>query len=329
MSEEKKVIHINPELFKISDKTRKKREPINKPKIKVKGQKPEKKHKTSTLKKNLLKMIRSHQEKRLKNNNKLEDKSSELNEEKFETKSDFEESVQFVANLKKSDDQPKPHNHTLKSRASTPPPAIINEQPVQLNYPIQPSSPVLMKASPPPLYGCLKNGSLPTFRNWKNKTQRNNYTVPVKREVQPNVPQLEYEKQLQNKIKNMSGIKQHQEMKKEQRIWKKPKKQKRIIRRSFRIGKSKAHPRISVLVSNRTLRNQANLKKIELKEKPIREVKDYLRKQGFIKVGTSTPNNVLREMYENLCMMCGEVKNYNPDNLLYNYFNTKEDEDLI
>ena len=51
------------------------------------------------------------------------------------------------------------------------------------------------------------------------------------------------------------------------------------------------------------------------------EVKQFLRKQGFIKVGTTTPNDVLRQMYENVKMICGEVHNHNSDNLLYNYFN--------
>lgn len=93
------------------------------------------------------------------------------------------------------------------------------------------------------------------------------------------------------------------------------------MRRTYRIGKSKAYPRISVLVSNKTLRNQANLRQTELKETPINEVKQYLKQQGFIKVGTSTPNDVLRQMYESARMICGELKNYSPENLLYNYFN--------
>ena len=97
------------------------------------------------------------------------------------------------------------------------------------------------------------------------------------------------------------------------------------MRRTYRIGKSKAYPRTSVLVSNKTLRNQANLRQTELKETPINEVKQYLKQQGFIKVGTTTPNDVLRQMYESACMICGELKNYSPENLLYNYFNEREE----
>jgi aspartyl/asparaginyl-tRNA synthetase len=105
---------------------------------------------------------------------------------------------------------------------------------------------------------------------------------------------------------------------------KKPKKQKRIIRRTFKVGKSKHVPKVSVLISNKTLRNKANLQKQALRETSIKDVRRYLLKSGFIKVGTTTPNDVLREMYENAKLVCGDVKNHNPDNLLYNYFNDDE-----
>jgi hypothetical protein len=63
------------------------------------------------------------------------------------------------------------------------------------------------------------------------------------------------------------------------------------------------------------------MKTQNLKQIPINEVKNYLLKNGFIKVGTNAPNDVLREMYENTQMICGEIKNHNSENLLYNYFN--------
>ena len=98
--------------------------------------------------------------------------------------------------------------------------------------------------------------------------------------------------------------------------------QKRTIKRKYHVGKSKKYPQISVLVSNRTIRNNTNLKKSELKQTPLPEVKKYLIKHGFIKVGAQTPIDILRQMYENASMICGEVQNNNPENLLYNYFNS-------
>ena len=48
-------------------------------------------------------------------------------------------------------------------------------------------------------------------------------------------------------------------------------------------------------------------------------MRKYLIKQGFIRVGANTPNDVLRKMYETTKLMCGEIQNHNPDNLLYNF----------
>jgi hypothetical protein len=67
---------------------------------------------------------------------------------------------------------------------------------------------------------------------------------------------------------------------------------------------------VYVLLDN----NSKDLKKID--GKPI-DLEFY----GFIKIGTNAPNDVLRQMYENTKLICGEVKNHNPENLLYNYFN--------
>ena len=81
---------------------------------------------------------------------------------------------------------------------------------------------------------------------------------------------------------------------------------------------------ISVLVSNKTIRNQISTKKQLLKQESIPDIKRYLVKHGFIKVGSITPNDILRKMYESALLICGEVTNHNPDNLLYNFMNVKE-----
>ena len=174
----------------------------------------------------------------------------------------------------------------------------------------------------------MKNGSKPTYRTWKNYTQKNlGNTLPkLKPVISPSPTQINYETRLRDQIKAMSEREQkdrfhHTQLREKQHN---QKRQKRIIRRTHRIGKSKVHPRVSVLVSNKTLRNKANLQKTQLRETPISEVKKFLRKQGLIKVGTSTPNDVLRQMYESANLICGEVYNHNPENLLHNYFHDTE-----
>ena len=96
-------------------------------------------------------------------------------------------------------------------------------------------------------------------------------------------------------------------------------KQKRTLRRTYRVGKSKHYSNVAVLVSNKTLRKQITTKSQLLKQVPMEEVKKTLIKKGFIKVGCTAPNDVLRKMYESVSLVCGDIQNHNPENLLYNY----------
>ena len=237
-----------------------------------------------------------------------------------------------------------------------PPPTAFN-----MNTMFTPSQDTPMKLTPPPMipkYGCLKNGTLPTYRTWRHNTQRQypsqntsthhtttsipSQQIPVQRNIpkpdkdsflnMSNIPSQRYEQTMQQRLKQMSLRDQWKDLSQPQRTQHlkppNPKKQKRIHRRTFHVGKSKQYPQVSVLVSNRTIRNRTNLRASELKQTPLPEVKKYLLKQGFIKKGTTTPIDVLRQMYENACMICGEVKNFNPENILYNYFNPENDEEL-
>jgi hypothetical protein len=103
-------------------------------------------------------------------------------------------------------------------------------------------------------------------------------------------------------------------------------KQKKTTRRTYKIGKSKLLPKISVLVSNKTIRNNISTKSQLLKQVPIQDIKKYLIKRGLLKVGSTAPNDILRKMYESSILLCGEVQNHNPDYLLYNFMNGAADD---
>ena len=67
--------------------------------------------------------------------------------------------------------------------------------------------------------------------------------------------------------------------------------------------------------------NKLNIKeKINLSNKTIQEIKNYLKKHGLIKAGSSCPDDVLRKMYES-AVLTGHVKNKNKDTLLHNFLN--------
>lgn len=103
-------------------------------------------------------------------------------------------------------------------------------------------------------------------------------------------------------------------------------KRKKIYRRTFRVGKSKIMPKIGVLISNKTIRQKIQQTCHEFKHADIKDIRRFLLKKGFIKIGTNAPNDVLRKMYETVKTVCGEIDNHNPDTLLFNFMNDKDSE---
>jgi len=359
---DKKTIKINPSSFNISSfetNTRKNRKQPTERKIKVKTKDKPKNNKT--LKRNLIKMIRTHQQQKLKHKN---DDSSNTNSEDISVsksefsnndeivnfKNDFSESLNFLTALtKKTEDKQKLtnyHNKTIRNyspndslnRTQNPDPLVnlimpdvLTPSPLNVINDIipvtniQPSTVNYNHYKPPqcPQYGCLKNGSLPLYRNWKNSSQKNkppiiNDDEADNRYVQK--PPVTVDSIKLAHINHMrSNIKPFLNKKKKQRRCKK------TIRRTYRVGRSKVRPSISVLVSNRTIRNNITTKKQLLKQMPIEEVRKYLINHGFIRIGSNSPNDVLRKMYETASMVCGEIQNHNPEHIIYNYMNNKDD----
>lgn len=342
-------------LFKISGKTRKKKDNENKEnKIKIKNTNEKKKNDTLK-KKSILKMIREHQESRYK---KLfeEEKQQNNTEENDNFNKDFKEAKDYLESL--TEKNKNSFNKTLKNYSTNS--LLLNPSidPLHndianvtnnvMNNVVIPNSNMRLQPSlqnlPIPKYGCLKNGILPTYRTFMNQTRKSNPIVnnsvfdmktnggsrepllhkeSIKESISENQSIIENKinnslkraTEIQNTIQKINQIKQNNKPKKMKR--------KRTIRRSYKIGKSKINPKIGVLVSNKTIRNNISTKSQLLKQTPIEEVKKFLIKRGMIKVGSITPNDVLRKMYESSSMICGEIYNHNPENLLYNYFNDK------
>ncbi len=256
---------------------------------------------------------------------------------------------------------PPPHNGTLRNSHPIPPPnysqtydlgvssphnyEIDLEVPAELNHALS-TPPIKLTPRPPaPQWGAMKNGNLPTYRGFHNMTQRNTPSLvmaaggaashnshlgggvggegtqhggSVNASSQHNGSMASPASELMNQIKMHNAVKSSAV----DAMPKRPKKQKRIVKRTFRVGKSKVYPRVGVLVANKTIRNDLATRLQEIKQTPIEKVKRDLIKRGLIKVGSSAPNDVLRKMYESVSMVCGEVQNHNSENLLYNYLNS-------
>jgi hypothetical protein len=200
----------------------------------------------------------------------------------------------------------------------------------------------------------MKGGSLPTYRVWSNQTQRlrepmqshsdsmfkpsitpspsplinlNNMSMSSIGSIggQPSAPKVEStvtnsvfdSPRLSQMKQTMERIKTSNEATERNKI--KYGKRKKTVRRTYKLGKSRVTPKVSVLVSNKTVRKNISTKTEKLKQIPIEEIRAVLIKKGFIKVGSLATNDVLRKMYESMLLVCGEVENHNPENMLYNY----------
>ena len=315
---ENKVFSINPDLFtfKNTGNTRKKEKSKPREKIKIRNEQQLPKNE-SLRKKSILKMIRDHHSE--KNKDRFSHIENKITSQP-KVQGDFEKATTFFNNMVVTNN--KPHNATLKNNISTSnqtessiAPKLTLGESVKLDFQnnLQ-EHPITLNNSPipTPKYGCLKNGNLPTYRDYMNKTRKetDNYIDSnLKTNELTSTEKANIFGQIRNKIKNENKEK------------KKKKHRRKTIRRTFKIGKSKIKPQVSVLISNKTMRNNIVEKKQLLKQTTITEIRSYLIKHGFIKIGSTTPNDVLRKMYESALLICGDVQNHNKETLLYNFMN--------
>lgn len=355
MSEPKKTIVINPDFLKLpmrGNRTKKnssKSSAIPPKPIKIRSEFDK------SYKHRALNYIRKYQEDKHKRMMKGESGDSQpiINNKPYtdEFKSDFDNSLDFLQKLTDQTSQKTQlNNATLKQYPTTQTNSLLFETPV-LNQilsrgpiPIPGQLPAIQL--PKPIYGCLKNGTLPTYRTMKAHGGLGQTLPPVNNTFSDKTPDQEpppYNSGINTNLSQDGGVpsrltpeqqraelKQFLEKRKEekervQRVKRQKqlvnpaKKQKRTTTRTFRVGKSKHYPKVGVLIPNRTIRTQVLVKKQKLRETPLQDVRKHLIKTGLIRVGSSCPNDVLRQMYESAMMMCGEIQNHNPDNLLYNY----------
>tara|TARA_E500000178_G_scaffold356186_1_gene432240 strand:+ start:4336 stop:5286 length:951 start_codon:yes stop_codon:yes gene_type:complete len=310
-----KTISINPDLFKYTSKnsSRKngKKGKTEKTDIKVRSSSSEKQQNKILRKQHILRYLRQQQENNYK-------KLLQNEEQKVKTKKpissdfndDFHSSLDYLKSLPKNE---KSHNYSVKnyqpsnvSAISDPlEPLVHNDFDNHEKSSIVLSKPVISNVSSPN-WGCLKNGRLPTYKNWKQMTQKKHETPTIQETIGIN----------SSKPELFASMKAKREKPQSKLSFLK---QKKTVRRNYKVGRSNVFSKVAVLVSNKTIRNNIMNKTQELKHISLEDVRRYLIKRGFIRVGSSAPNDVLRKMYETANLMCGEVENHNTENLLYNY----------
>jgi hypothetical protein len=353
---DKKTIQINPELFRIPNQEKKKRG-MNKPiRVKNPNMPPQNKTVRKQIMK-MIREKQQDKYKELFDNKDVNIVAPVTTTDEF--KKDFNQSLEYLSDLaKRASDKVSANysnNHTIRNYTTPSPsenvslelPNVFDQihTPSQLshsmilsphnktsqilpyrNIPSNIELPTILRPNilPPPPYGALKvGGTKPTYRTWaNNQTAKNRDPLP-NASVNGNPNSL-------NNIKRASELRQKMAIKMKEDEEKKNKrrnkkavlrhmKQKKIYKRTYRVGRSKHQPKIGVLISNKTIRSNISTKTQLLKQEPIQDIKKFLIKKGFIKVGTPTPNDILRKMYESVVLICGEVQNHNPENLLYNF----------
>jgi hypothetical protein len=175
---------------------------------------------------------------------------------------------------------------------------------------------------PVPTYGCLKGGKLPTYRTLRGYAPAASVVAAPNRALPTPLAGGSVDQRAELKqflAKKREETERVHRAKQLRRLVKPNKKQRRITKRTYRVGKSKVYPKVGVLVSNKTIRTNVLNKKQAIRETPMEDIRKYLVKHGLICVGSPCPNDVLRKMYESAMMMGGEVYNHNAQNLVYNF----------
>jgi hypothetical protein len=165
-------------------------------------------------------------------------------------------------------------------------------------------------------YGCLKNGNKPTYRSWMNKSTMNNkstHNETLKNYTNSNDSSLDREKKL-NELKNKYFREKEKEKEKEKTFIK------RTIKKKYTLGKSDIKRKVGILIKNINTRKKVTDSHKELKTHEINDIKKYLRNRGLIRIGNTTPHDVLRKIYES-SILSGDITNNNKDILLHNLLN--------
>ena len=303
----KKMIQINPDFFKLGGK---------KTRNKHKKSKPDFRNtiKPNNLKKQLLMKIKSHQQ---KEKDKLSENSNK-NVEEFQN--DFNTSLNYLQTMikqkkeKKRSKNKKTRKKRVNSNDTTQP--VINTEPFggENNVEKEPQLVNVSEIQPKdPPYGCLKNGTKPTYSQYM-KTMKRSTRPSFKPKINIPSPTPQKTSDIIERQRKLKKLKERMATPKKEPIMKIVNKKRTI--KIFKLGKKNGQ--VGVLIKSGKTRRKIRDEHGIIHKKCIADVKSYLRKHNLIKAGSSAPEKILRKMYEE-SFLAGDIYNNNVENLLHNY----------
>ena len=289
---EQKTISINPNLFTLSKPKKEKKEKKDLS-LKITSE--------NNVKKELINKIKKHQKTK-------KNKSNSFSHE-------FDNSMSYLKNIineikEKDINEPIIHSELPNTFIDT----SNNENKKEFRQENNEQKP----------WGNLKNGNKPTYRTWMKQTRKNSSglidnnditNVESKVEAKVDSPLLS---KLPEPIKfdSPSTLVTRKNCKPNKRRF-----IKKTIKKRYNCGKSKTKKQLNIIIKDIDTKKKIIQETNNLSKVPIKDVKKYLHDRSFIKVGTTAPESILRKMYES-CILSGNIKNENSDNLIHNYFNS-------
>jgi hypothetical protein len=326
-----KPINVNLESLKVSNKKNKTSKASSNAIIKP-----------NILRKELLARIKSHRNNKLKESSsptnpiatakvpiKIENKNKINKIDNDKDADDFSQSIDFLKSLSKK----KQNNLTQKTNFPLEKTTSISTPIVVIGEQQQPAG-VLNKT---PSYGCLKNGSLPTFRQFKNKTIKKPYddsnisltinevsTTPT---INPII--IDQEKPPENTKNSENALTLVNDLVpiniddfgSANIVPNAPVQEKSLTKpKTIKYTLGKKDNIVSVLIKNAHTRKNIVDSIARVKETKITDMKKYLKQHNLLKSGSKCPPDIIKKIYEQ-SFLCGIIKNHNKDNLIENFLN--------
>ena len=154
---------------------------------------------------------------------------------------------------------------------------------------------IVPSQSAPP-YSCLKNSSLPTFREWKNKTLKKSADEKSDNQNFLNV--------------SMDTMQTNELPPQLQQVTDKGK--------TFKYYLGKKGKKVAILIKNSHTRKKIIREHDTLKQTSIGDMKKYLKRHNLLKSGSYAPPDVIKKMYEQ-ALLGGDIRNSNKTNIIHNY----------